>query len=142
MVCFQSLCRNYHTLNSLEQHNDLTVSMSQESGYGLDEASAQGLTRLNSTGLAMISFETQGALPSSWVAGRIQFLVVVVLKSLLSWWVQVGDPLTSSILLQVPCPLHSYSQCGISFFKVSRTSLILNLSLQEWLRHYFKGLLN
>ena len=47
MVCF-TLYRNYHTLNSLEQHNHLTVSMSQESGYGLGEASAQGLTRLNS----------------------------------------------------------------------------------------------
>lgn len=47
MVGFQSLYSNYHTLNSLEQHNYLTVSKSQESGYGLGESAAQGLTRLN-----------------------------------------------------------------------------------------------
>lgn len=59
----------------------------------MDQVSpAEGLTRLNlGTGLASDSMRL-GALPSSWIAGRIQFLVVTVLETLLSWWVQVETP--------------------------------------------------
>ena len=58
---------------------------------------------------AMISSETQDALPRSLIVGRIQFLVGVALKCLLSGWLWVGDNISSSRLLPVLCHIDPYT---------------------------------
>lgn len=63
--------------------------MRQESGYGLGSHGAE----IKVSAMAGISSEGQGPLPSLLVVGKVQFLVVVGLKSAFSFWLLVGTAL-------------------------------------------------
>lgn len=77
----------------------------------------------------MISFEVQGSLPYSLVVGRIQFLAVIWLKSLLSLWLSTGG---HPWVLEVSCCalsrglFHSLAVCSL---RPAVESLALNLWL-------------
>ena len=85
---------NYHKLSGLKQQQIyyLMVSMHQKSGQSLAESSVRVSLGWNQgVHKAAISSKAWSSLPSSLVVGRIQFLVIVRLKSPFSCWLLAGD---------------------------------------------------